>query len=247
MCNRYTLIDPDSAFAEIARILGIPLEKPQWVMKRYNMGLMQLVPAVVNRGKDVEVLPMNLGYFHKGSPNMIANARSETLYEKRSFKTAVVSHRCALPTTGYLEWETDEKERKYPHLFQLANGRPFALGAIWDPGYVDETKANPPNCCTVTVEANPLAAYVLDRMPVVLDENNLTRWLDPTPLSHEEFLSIARTYPADKMVEREISTFANNVKHEGEECLGPPTPRPVNPVPAKTEKRADPNQMGLGF
>jgi hypothetical protein len=46
MCNRYTLVDPDSAFAEIARILGIPLNKPEWVTKRYNIGLMQ-VPSRV--------------------------------------------------------------------------------------------------------------------------------------------------------------------------------------------------------
>lgn len=29
MCNRYTLIDPDSAFAEIARSLGIPLKNAE--------------------------------------------------------------------------------------------------------------------------------------------------------------------------------------------------------------------------
>lgn len=29
MCNRYTLIDTNSAFAEIARIFGIPLSKPK--------------------------------------------------------------------------------------------------------------------------------------------------------------------------------------------------------------------------
>jgi len=34
MCNRYTLIDPDSAFAEIARILGILLDKTKWVTAR---------------------------------------------------------------------------------------------------------------------------------------------------------------------------------------------------------------------
>lgn len=45
MCNRYTLIDPDSAFAEIARILGIPLDKPKWV----TIGLMQETPASVRQ------------------------------------------------------------------------------------------------------------------------------------------------------------------------------------------------------
>ena len=50
MCNRYSLVDPDSAFAEIARILGIPLNKPQWVTQRYNIGLMQVAAAFPTSG-----------------------------------------------------------------------------------------------------------------------------------------------------------------------------------------------------
>ncbi len=130
MCNRYTLIDPDGAFAEIARILGIPLGKPEWVKERYNIGLMQVAPAVVNLGRGAEVRPMQFGYFAKGSPQMINNARSETVFAKRSFKDAVVSHRCAIPTTGFIDWETDERGNKWPHLFTLASERPYALATL---------------------------------------------------------------------------------------------------------------------
>jgi hypothetical protein len=47
VCDRYTLIGPDSAIAEIARILGILLGKPKWVFTRYNVVLTQasLVPV----------------------------------------------------------------------------------------------------------------------------------------------------------------------------------------------------------
>ena len=243
MCNRYTLVDPDSAFAEIARILGIPLDKPQWVTKRYNIGLMQVAPAVVNRAFGVEVLPMNFGYFPRAGASMINNARSETAYEKPTFKKIVLSQRCAIPTTGFLDWETDEAGRKWPHLFTLAQGRPFALAALWSPGSAE--KAVPPNFCIVTAAPTELVARIHTRMPVILREEHLARWIDPTPMEQPEFREITQPYPADLMRAHEVSTFVNNVKHEGEECLGPPTPR--SPMLSHRQKKADPGQLGLGF
>ena len=234
MCNRYTLVDPDGAFAEIARILGVPLDKPKGVAARYNIGLMQVAPVVVNRGGGPEILPMNFGYFPRAGAAMINNARSETAYARPSFKRAVVSHRCAIPTTGFIDWETDGQGRKWPHLFTLAHGRPYAMAALWHPGLAEP--AVPPNFCIVTREPNELVARIHNRMPVILREEHLARWLDPAPMAEPEFLAMAQPYPAAAMREHEISTFANNVKHEGPDCLGPPTPRP--PPDA---------QLGLGF
>jgi len=231
MCNRYTLIDPDSAFAEIARILGVPLNKPQWVTQRYNIGLMQVAPTVVNRGAGAEVLPMQFGFFAKGNPQMIANARAETVFSKRSFKEAVVSHRCAIPTTGFIDWETDSAGKKWPHLFTLAHERPYTLAALWSPGAAE--KAIPPSFCIVTTVPNPLVARIHDRMPVILREEHVARWLDPSPMAEPEFLEIVKSFPAEAMREQEVSAYLNNVKHEGHACLDSPKPRA--------------SQLGLGF
>jgi len=56
---------------------------------------------------------------------VINNARSETVYTKRSFKDAVVSHRCAIPVNGFIDWETDGEENKWPHYFTLPDERAF--------------------------------------------------------------------------------------------------------------------------
>jgi putative SOS response-associated peptidase YedK len=247
VCNRYTLVDPDSAFGEIARILGIPLDKPQWVTKRYNIGLMQVAPTVVNRGAGPEVMPMQFGYFPRAGASMINNARSETTYEKPSFKKAVISHRCIVPTTGFIDWETDSRGKKWPHVFTLASGRPYGLAAIWNQGNAEHQI--PPNFCIVTREPNEIVSRIHNRMPVILREEHVARWLDPAPMAKPEFLQICEAYPSDQMREHEVSTHINNVKHEGEECVGPPTPRPVNPVAPtpRAKQRDDPNQIGLGF
>jgi putative SOS response-associated peptidase YedK len=235
VCNRFTLVDPDSAFAEIARILGVSLGNRQSVAPRYNIGLMQTAPAIVNRGDGPEVVSMNFGYFSRTGAQMINNARSETAYTKLSFKKAVVSHRCAIPTTGFIDWETDDDGRKWPHLFTLAHGRPYAMAALWNEGADNSTAS--PSFCIVTSAPNDLVGRIHTRMPVILREEYLPRWLDPAPLAEPEFLAIAQPYPSAEMHVRAISTYANNVKHEGPECLGPPPPRP----------KPDGTQLGLGF
>lgn len=67
MCNRCTLIDPGSVFTEIARILGIRLDKPKWVNARYNIDLMRvsLVP-VARRSEKAELGPSGRPVFWKG-------------------------------------------------------------------------------------------------------------------------------------------------------------------------------------
>jgi putative SOS response-associated peptidase YedK len=231
VCNRYTLIDPASTFAEIARILGVRLDQPDWVKARYNLGLMQVAPTIVNRGSGTEAMPMRFGGGPQGASQVFGNARAETIFEKRTFKQQAPAHRCAIPTTGFIDWETDDQGQKWPHLFTLDHGRPFTMAAIWNAG--DPTAAVPPHFYIVTTAPNELVARHHDRMPVILPPNRLARWLDPTSMAQPEFLDFAQSYPAGQMREREISDFANNVKHEGPECLEPAKPRP--------------NQLGFGF
>ena len=224
VCNRYTLIDPDGAFAAIAKILGVRLEKPDWVTKRYNLGLMQVAPTIVNLGSGPTAMPMRFGGGPSGGSQVFGNARSETIFEKRTFKQQAPTHRCAIPTTGFIDWETDDQGRKWPHLFTLDHGRPFTMAAIWNAG--DDQADIPPHFYIVTTAPNALVARHHDRMPVILPENRLARWLDPTPMAQPEFTDFAQSYPAAQMREREISDYANNVKHEGPECLAPAKPRP---------------------
>jgi putative SOS response-associated peptidase YedK len=83
-------------------------------------------------------------------------------------------------------------------------------------------------------------------MPVILREEPMARWLDPSPMAQPEFLNIGEAYPASEMREHEVSTFINSVRHEGPKCFGPPTPHPVETdLPPRAAKAADPNQLGL--
>jgi len=222
MCNRYTLVEPTKVFEKIAEILGVPLSKPDWIVERYNVALTQLAPAIINRGQGAEILPFQFGILTKGTPPLLNNARSETAYAKRSFKSLVPTHRAIVPASGFIDWRT-EGARKIPFHFTLTRGRPMGLAALWSPG--DPSHELPPGFVIVTTAPNELVASIHTRMPVILPENKFTRWLDPAPMAEPEFLEISKSFPSDEMKATEVSDFINSSRNEGPECLGPPKKR----------------------
>jgi putative SOS response-associated peptidase YedK len=59
-----------------------------------------------------------------------------------------------------------------------------------------------------------------DRMPVILPKHTYTKWVssasDPKGLA-----PLHKLYPAEEMKTYPVSTFVNNAKHQGKECLEP--------------------------
>ena len=71
----------------------------------------------------------------------------------------------------------------------------------------------------ITTDANPLAAKIHNRMPVLLDEDDYDAWLDPANLDGESLRYLFEPFPVDRMSVRPVSTFVNNARHGGPECV----------------------------
>ena len=67
----------------------------------------------------------------------LINARSETVYEKASFKNAIRRRRCLIPADGFYEWKRTGKRTSIPYRFTLKDKSLFALAGLWEE-YDDE-------------------------------------------------------------------------------------------------------------
>ena len=65
----------------------------------------------------------------------------------------------------------------------------------------------------------PEAAKIHNRMPVLLDERDYDAWLDPKNQDGESLRYLFEPFPVDRMSVRPVSTFVNNARHEGPECV----------------------------
>lgn len=128
------------------------------------------------------------------------NAKSETAYEKPSFKNSIKSKRCLVPATGFFEFHT-YKAKKYPYFITLTGTEIFSLAGIWDSWTDKETGEIVPTFSILTVGANPLMAKIHNekkRMPVILPAEQEKRWLDES-LAKEEILALCAPFDETRM------------------------------------------------
>lgn len=107
------------------------------------------------------------------------NARSETIFEKPSYRSAIRNRRALLPVDGFVEWRQDGRN-KQPYFIRSANKEPLTLAAIWEDWIDKETGVVNRGFSIVTTQANMLLSYIHNnkqRMPVVITSAAREQWL----------------------------------------------------------------------
>ena len=115
----------------------------------------------------------------KAGDRMI-NARAESLADKPAYERAFRRHRCLVPADGFYEWQR-RGSRKQPMFIHRRDGETMAFAGLWA-AWRDATDPDGEwlrSCTIVTTDANNTVAPLHDRMPVVLEERDWDRWLDP--------------------------------------------------------------------
>ncbi|AHY48284.1 hypothetical protein RradSPS_3001 (plasmid) [Rubrobacter radiotolerans] len=218
MCGRYTLRTPPE---RLAQVFGVEGPLPEWSGPSYNVAPSQRVLAVVGAdgGRRFEHLRWGLAPAWSKDPSSgPINARSETVAEKPSFRSAFRSRRALIPADGYYEWKRVGKGPKQPYLFTLAGGEPFAFAGLWERWGEGEEELR--TAALLTTEPNAVAREVHDRMPVILPREAYDLWLDPDA-EKEELLALLAPYPAREMEAYPVSTHVNSPKNNDPECVRP--------------------------
>ena len=103
------------------------------------------------------------------------NARSETINEKPSFRSAFKRRRCLIPASGYYEWKL-EKNVRVPYYVHLKSKQPMIFAGLWDIWF-DPDGGELHSCTIATVTASPQLAKLHNRMPVILPKTTYEKWL----------------------------------------------------------------------
>ena len=67
---------------------------------------------------------------------------------------------------------------KQPHYFTRTDGQVISFAGLWDEWKDRATGETLKSCTMIITEPNAMVAEVHDRMPVVLEPDNLTPWLE---------------------------------------------------------------------
>ncbi|MCS6833299.1 MAG: SOS response-associated peptidase [Flammeovirgaceae bacterium] len=202
MCGRYTFVKSIDEVNHHFSLQGKSIDyTPRW-----NAAPSQQLPVITQQDPTTLVL-FRWGFLPTWNFSPLINVRSETVFEKSSFRFAVQYQRCLVVADGYYEWDS----QGIPYYIRLPQHRLFAMAGIW------EKK----NCFAIlTTQASEGIASLHDRMPLILSPHYYHDWLTTT--SPEKLLPALISQTQQLELEfYTVSKNVNNVRNDSPDLLKP--------------------------
>jgi putative SOS response-associated peptidase YedK len=225
MCGRFTLHTSPEKIAEQFGLAEVPYLAP-----RYNIAPTQPVGIVRlgDRGGDREWALVQWGLVPSWSKDpgigaRMINARSETAWEKPSFRAAFRRRRCLIPADGFYEWKSAGTANQ-PYYITVEGGTLFAFAGLWEV-WIGPDGSELESCTILTTEANTTVAELHNRMPVILAADDYAEWLGARADAVGDQLialrDLMRAYPAAATTVYAVSRTVSSPRNEGPECITP--------------------------
>jgi len=148
------------------------------------------------------------------------NAKAETVTEKSAYRKAFVSRPCLVPADGFYEWAKIGPKEKQPYFITTRNQEPFAFAGLWEWWRAKDAARDTPALETFTIlttEPNAMCAPIHNRMPVMLAQDDSTRWLESVE-ERQSILSRA-SFPAERMDCWPVGQAVGNVRNDGAQLI----------------------------
>lgn len=216
MCGRYNIAADAQALIDAFDITMNELGNGKFQQGRYNIPPTSDVPIVRLASGQRTLSSAYWGLLpHWAKDKKFAfktyNARSETITEKPSFRSYIKKSRCIVPATGWFEWKK-EGDVKQPYHFYTGEIIPFA--GIWTYNPNLEVLS----CSIITTAANPLAAEVHNRMPVILGRGRYEEWM-AVDSNLDDVLKLLQPYSGDDLRYGKVSTKTNSTRYHEPDCI----------------------------
>lgn len=164
MCGRY-FVD-DVVFSEIEKI--VPVIRAD-IQKQQAGDIYPSRRALVLTGKGQGLSAEEMfwgfpGYYQKG---LLINARAETVLERKTFRDSVLRRRCIIPAGHFYEWDSGKNKAT----FLRKDGTVLYMAGCY------RRFENEDRFVIITTQANDSVSRVHDRMPLILEKDELEAWL----------------------------------------------------------------------
>ena len=210
MCGRFT---NKLTWEQIHRLYQLTLDAPMNLRPRYNIAPTQDVLTIVagEGGRRAATMRWGLVPFWAGEIPKAStfNARAEGIADKPMWRDPFRKRRCIVLADGFYEWTGKSTDRQ-PHYFTRADGQPLSFAGLWD----RNTALDLVSCAIVVTGANKQMRPYHDRMPVLLEMNDIDRWLA------EPDASLLKPSKAELSI-HPVSKAVNNVRNDGPDLVEP--------------------------
>ena len=166
MCGRY-YIDCDMA-DKIEKVVNNIDRRIRHEHFNGDMCPTNVAPVIEKSDLGMKLNICRWGYPLSHGKNLVINARVESVMDKPSFRNGILYHRILIPASGFYEWN---------HLKEKNTFSRYDASVLYMAGFCDWFE-NEPRFVILTTAANESMIKVHDRMPLILEKEQLTDWFD---------------------------------------------------------------------
>lgn len=222
MCYSNSLSKSDK---QIAKNYNIPYrEQPGWAPVYYSSGFAHPDwPVITTEGMELYSWGL-IPFYSKSLQDAIKyrkdmlNCRSETAFEKISFKRAIANRRCLIPSTGFYEWR-EYQGKKYPYFIKVMGEEIFSIAGITNDWTDKETGREFKSFSLLTTGANELLKKIHNsgknphRMPVIIPQEFERDWINPN-LNEGDIKALLKEFPHNGMQAHTVSRLVTSRTEE---------------------------------
>lgn len=165
------------------------------------------------------------------SPNhfKMFNARSETVYEKKSFSALIQSRRGVVFMNGYYEWKI-EAGIKQPYYVHRSSGELLKMACVFDTYRRRDDLSVLYTFSILTTEANKTISWLHERQPLfIVDKDTEATWCaQDTPRSGVVSVLASRDVPHDITAHPVTRKVSSALYQEDDCCIAIPRQRKAN-------------------
>ena len=174
MCGRYYIDVDEEELRQICR----EVEELQKIrVKTGEIFPTDIAPVLVGADRGIMPRGMAWGFPRWNAKGVVFNARAETALQKNMFRNALLTHPAVIPTSGFYEWKAvPDTKKKEKYLFRNPDSNMLYLAGFYN---VFAEKDGPihERFTVLTTEANKSVEQYHNRMPILLQKDELNDWL----------------------------------------------------------------------
>jgi len=214
MCGRYTLYDT-AHFRDAFRVD----KNTQLDLKdNYNVSPGQYMPVITSDGIGKQLSLMKWGFIPPWTKDISKgykpiNAKSETAFESPMWRSAILHHRCLVPSHGFYEWQVQEDGKtKVPYFIYPKYNQLFSFAGLYST-WKDVEGKDIQSFTIMSTEPNKEMAPIHDRMPVILTPGEETNWLSPHNDNRERLEPLLHPYHDNGLEMYKVSSDVNSPRN----------------------------------
>lgn len=164
MCGRY-YVDDETA-REIEKLVR-DLDRKLQIERTGDVFPAQNATIIKGQEHHLAAEQMRWGFpgFEKGK--LLINARAESALERRAFRDSIQNRRCIIPSRGFYEWNKSKEK----FTFEREDATVLFMAGCYN-RYEDEERF-----VILTTEANSSVALIHNRMPLILEPEEVEDWV----------------------------------------------------------------------